>query len=137
MTFENGTCAGLVIGEEPTLGTRFLQQEQLQLISDQDAVEGEVTTENTTTSLTGSDGVDEMYGVPQLQNAFEGTELLGIGSEPYDQVSAEGCARSADTCTAIKGQVSVAYAGTNEYGVIKVVIERIKGGIEDGSFKDY
>ncbi len=38
------------------------------------------------------------------------------------------------TCTSILGQVSVAYSGPNEYGVIQHVIEQIKVGMEDGSF---
>lgn len=138
MTFENGTCAGLVIEEEPTVRARFLQHTASpQLMSDEDTIEGEGSTENATSSQIDADSADVIHRGPQLENAFEGTELLGMSSEPYDQVSVEGCARAADTCTAIKGQVSVAYAGTNEYGVVKVVIERIKGGIEDGSFKDY
>jgi len=138
MTFDgNGTCAGLVIDEEAIVGARILQQTaSTQLISDEDAVEGKETTEYATTGPTGADSAGTSEET-QLENAFEGTELLGLSSEPYDQVSVEGCARAADTCTAIKGQVSAAYAGTNEYGVVKIVIERIQGGIEDGSFKDY
>ncbi len=38
------------------------------------------------------------------------------------------------TCTSIFGQVSVAYSGPNEYGVVQYVIEQIKLGMQDGSF---
>lgn len=45
-----------------------------------------------------------------------------------------GCTVPDPTCTSILGQVSVAYSGPNEYGVIQHVIEQIKLGMEDGSF---
>lgn len=46
----------------------------------------------------------------------------------------KGCTVPDPTCTSILGQVSVAYSGPNEYGIIQHVIEQIKLGMEDGSF---
>ena len=38
------------------------------------------------------------------------------------------------TCTAIRGQISIAYAGTNEFGVTQAVIAQLTSGMESGEF---
>ena len=44
-----------------------------------------------------------------------------------------GCAIKDPTCTSIRGQVNVAYSGTNEYGVVQTVISRLWEGMEAGT----
>lgn len=62
------------------------------------------------------------------------TKLLGLMHQPLDYVGRNGCTIPDPTCTAIHGQVSVAYAGNNEYGVIQAVIEKLREGMEAGTF---
>ena len=69
----------------------------------------------------------------ELQNSDE-TRLLGMTYQPFDYVNPNGCTIPDDTCTSIRGQVSTAYTGDNEYGVIKAVIEQLKKGMESGEF---
>ena len=74
---------------------------------------------------------DEGGDTVALDGEFDVTKLLGITWEPADFVNPEGCViRDDDTCTAIRGQVAIAYVGDNEYGVIKAVIEQIQDGMD-------
>lgn len=71
-----------------------------------------------------------------MPNVFQLFGLLHCSvfcSLKIDQIM-KGCTVPDPTCTSILGQVSVAYSGPNEYGVIQHVIEQIKLGMEDGSF---
>ncbi|KAL3815743.1 hypothetical protein ACHAXA_004945 [Cyclostephanos tholiformis] len=62
------------------------------------------------------------------------TRLLGISYEPLDYVNPDGCAIKVPTCTSIRGQVNVAYSGTDEYGVIQTVVLRLLDGMDSGTF---
>jgi len=46
----------------------------------------------------------------------------------------KGCSIPSRTCTSINGQISAAYSGTNEYGVISTVIDQLRTGMENGNF---
>lgn len=45
-----------------------------------------------------------------------------------------GCRVPDATCTAIRGQLSAAYSGLDEYSVIQTVIAQLRKGMDDGSF---
>jgi len=62
------------------------------------------------------------------------TKLLGLTYEPLDYVNPNGCSIPSRTCTSINGQISAAYSGTNEYGVISTVIDQLRTGMENSSF---
>jgi hypothetical protein len=88
---------------------------------------------------TGDEEISEAVDVSDTLDTaveFSGTKLLGITSLPPDSVNYDGCTTQASTCTAVKGQVSVAYAGVNEYGVLKAVIEHLQEGMEQDTFID-
>jgi len=71
--------------------------------------------------------------VPNVFQLFGLLHCSVFCSLKIDQIM-KGCTVPDPTCTSILGQVSVAYSGPNEYGVIQHVIEQIKLGMEDGSF---
>jgi len=65
---------------------------------------------------------------------FSGTKLLGMTYRPLDYVNPDGCLIPDSTCTAIRGRVSAAYSGADEYGVVRTVIERLRTGMETRAF---
>eukprot|EP00585_Thalassiosira_rotula_P009451 CAMPEP_0196137146 /NCGR_PEP_ID=MMETSP0910-20130528/5226_1 /TAXON_ID=49265 /ORGANISM="Thalassiosira rotula, Strain GSO102" /LENGTH=459 /DNA_ID=CAMNT_0041397567 /DNA_START=20 /DNA_END=1395 /DNA_ORIENTATION=+ len=65
---------------------------------------------------------------------FSGTKLLGMTYRPLDYVNPDGCLVPDTTCTAIRGRVSAAYSGTDEYGVVRTVVERLRSGMGTRSF---
>ena len=71
---------------------------------------------------------------PQF-NMFEGTKLLGLSSEPSDLVAVAGCTSRSDTCTRVLGRTSIAYAGTNEYAIVQLVLELLQRKMLDGTFE--
>mmetsp|Transcript_24538 Transcript_24538/g.47018 ORF Transcript_24538/g.47018 Transcript_24538/m.47018 type:complete len:562 (+) Transcript_24538:321-2006(+) len=61
---------------------------------------------------------------------FSGTKLLGMTYRPLDYVNPDGCLIPDTTCTAIRGRVSAAYSGADEYGVVRTVIEHLRTGMD-------
>ena len=45
-----------------------------------------------------------------------------------------GCRVATPTCTAIRGQLSAAYSGLDEYSVTHLVVNRLRAGMDDGFF---
>lgn len=75
---------------------------------------------------------EEVLDTPDVSDAE--TKLLGLMHQPIDYVSSNGCTIPDPTCTAVRGQVSVAYSGANEYGVVQTVIEKLREAMEAGTF---
>mmetsp|Transcript_40856 Transcript_40856/g.87017 ORF Transcript_40856/g.87017 Transcript_40856/m.87017 type:complete len:492 (-) Transcript_40856:69-1544(-) len=91
------------------------------------------------TELEGGGNEDILDTVDTLDTAgtmatFSGTKLLGLTYQPLDYVNIDGCIIPDSTCTSIRGQVSVAYAGMNEYGVVQTIIEQLRNGMDAGTF---
>jgi len=145
---EEDECLGLVIQED---GRRRLKRPQRRR---QDAggiaprkLEGGNEDGGEDVEYTDYDPYDNdgsmSYGEPVAEDvlegangddAFTGTRLLGLTYQPLDFVNINGCTYPDKTCTSIRGQLSVAYAGTNEYGVIQSIVTRMQSGMEDGTF---
>jgi len=106
---EDNECMGLVIEEE-----QINLNEPIMLEGEGDGNEGE----------------ESMSDTP----AETETKLLGLMHQPLDYVSYNGCTIPDQTCTLINGQVSIAYAGNNEYGAVQTVISQLREGMEAGTF---